>query len=37
MRAYGDAMRDATLVELARWKHGVAFPIHGAMQTITLR
>ena len=36
MRAYGDAMRDATLAELARWKHGVAFPIHGAMQTITL-
>jgi cytochrome P450 len=34
MRAYGDAMRDATLAELARWKHGVGFPIHGAMQTI---
>jgi cytochrome P450 len=36
MRAYGDTMRDATLAELARWKHGAGFPIHGAMQTITL-
>ena len=36
MRAYGDAMRDAALAELARWRHGVGFPIHGAMQTITL-
>jgi cytochrome P450 len=36
MRAYGDAMRSATLAEIARWKHGVAFPVHGAMQTVTL-
>ncbi|MCX5748356.1 MAG: cytochrome P450 [Proteobacteria bacterium] len=36
MRAYGAAMRDATLRELARWPQGRAFPIHGAMQAITL-
>jgi len=36
MRGYGEAMRDATLAEIARWRHGVGFPIQGAMQTITL-
>ena len=36
MRAYGLAMRDAALRELATWPLGRAFPIHPGMQTITL-
>jgi len=36
MRAYGDAMRDATVRELATWPVGRAFPVHTAMQAITL-
>jgi len=36
MRAYGTAMRDATLRELARWPIGRPFSILAAMQAITL-
>lgn len=36
MRAYGEAMRDATARELERWPTGRAFPVHASMQTITL-
>lgn len=36
MKAYGEAMQHATARELARWPIGRAFPIHAAMQAITL-
>lgn len=36
MRAYGIAMHDAALREIATWPIGSAFPIHGSMQAITL-
>ena len=36
MRAYGAAMRDATMREIAQWPVGRAFAVHGSMQTITL-
>ena len=36
MRAHGATMRDATLQHLATWPLARAFPIHGAMQAITL-
>jgi cytochrome P450 len=36
MLAYGDVIRDVTLAELARWPRDRAFPIHPAMQEITL-
>ncbi len=36
MRAYGAAMRDATLREVGQWPVGRAFPVHDSMQAITL-
>ncbi len=36
MRAYGEAMREATLRAMARWPAGQAFPIHAEMQAVTL-
>ncbi|HUE38115.1 MAG TPA: cytochrome P450, partial [Candidatus Binatia bacterium] len=36
MRAYADVIRDVTLAEIDRWPRGRAFPIHPAMQEITL-
>lgn len=36
MRAYGDAMHDATSREIDRWPIGRAFPVHPSTQAITL-
>jgi cytochrome P450 len=36
MRAYGEAMRDATEREVERWPIGREFPFHTSTQTITL-
>lgn len=36
MRAYGIAMRDAALKEIATWPVGATLPIHSSMQAITL-
>jgi cytochrome P450 len=36
MRAYGVAMREATLRAVAQWPIGRAFPVHESMQAITL-
>lgn len=36
MKAYGAAMRDATLHELEHWPNGRAFAVHSSMQAITL-
>ncbi len=36
MRAYGAAMRDATLREVGRWPIGRTLPVHASMQAITL-
>jgi cytochrome P450 len=36
MRAYGEAMRDATSREIDRWPLGRTFPVHASTQAITL-
>ena len=36
MRAYGEAMRDATVHAMASWPVGRVFPVHPPMQAITL-
>ena len=36
MRAYGEAMRDATVRAMAAWPMGRAFPVHPEMQAVTL-
>ncbi len=36
MRAYGEAMRDATSREVDRWPIGRPFPVHASTQAITL-
>ncbi len=36
MRAYGEAMRDATSREIDRWPLDRAFPVHASAQAITL-
>jgi cytochrome P450 family 135 len=36
MRAYGQLMRDAATREIERWPLGKPFPLHPAMQSITL-
>ena len=36
MRAYGEAMRDATSREIDRWPIGRPFPVHASTQAITL-
>lgn len=36
MRAYGEAMREATLASMADWPRGRPFPVHDRTQQITL-
>ena len=36
MKAYGEAMREVTLREIARWPVGRPFPVHASTQAITL-